>query len=60
MAAAESAAEQAGEELSPLLRYRADEYVQAERMLERRRLMFAVACVVCLFATVVGAFGLTT
>ncbi|QDV42109.1 hypothetical protein Enr13x_19520 [Stieleria neptunia] len=60
LAAAESAAEQSGEELSPLLRYRADEYIQAERMLERRRLMFAVACVVCLFATVVGAFGLTT
>ncbi|MCS7465250.1 hypothetical protein NZK35_01020 [Stieleria sp. ICT_E10.1] len=60
LAAAESAAEQSGEEFSPLLRYRAEEYVQAERMLERRRLMFAVACVVCLFATVVGAFGLTT
>ncbi|WP_182866790.1 hypothetical protein [Stieleria mannarensis] len=72
LAAAESAAgsatekssdpstEPPGEGLSPLLRYRADEYIRAERMLERRRLMFAVACVVCVFATVVGGFGLAT
>lgn len=46
--------------LSPLLRYRATEYIQAERMLERRRLAFIVACVVGIFATVVGGFGLTT
>ncbi|WP_147870342.1 hypothetical protein [Stieleria maiorica] len=59
LAAAESATESAAE-LSSLLRYRADEYIRAERMLERRRLMFAVACVVCLFATVVGGFGLAT
>ncbi|MCA9139515.1 MAG: hypothetical protein KDB00_22230 [Planctomycetales bacterium] len=46
--------------LPPLLKYRATEYVQAERMLERRRLLFVVAGVIFSFAAVVGGFGLAT
>lgn len=64
LALAEQANAQSGAEanavLSPLLKFRATEYVQAERMLERRRLLFVVASVVCLFAAVVGGFGLAT
>lgn len=64
LAAAESARPDSSSDpddvLSPLLLFRAQEYIQAERMLERRRLLFAVTCVVFLFAAVVAGFGLTT
>ncbi|TWU05763.1 phytochrome family protein [Stieleria varia] len=46
--------------LPELLLFRANERVAAERMLERRRILFAVGSMIVIFATVVGGFGLTT
>ena len=53
-------AEQLGDGLPELLAYRAKERIDAERMVERRRMILVIVSVVGLFGTIVGGFGLTT
>lgn len=55
-----SAAETLGGELPELLRYRAQERIDADRFLGRRRIAFGVACALFVFLCVISTFGLTT
>lgn len=53
-------ADESDAEIPELLAFRAQERISAERMLERRRVLFAVGSMIIVFASVVGGFGLTT
>ena len=53
-------AEKSGEEIPELLAFRTKERLDAEKMLERRRLLFAIGAMIAIFASVIGSFGLTT
>jgi hypothetical protein len=60
VAEALEAAEVLGDDLPPLLAYRARERMDADRFLGRRRIGFAVACSVFLFLSAISSVGLTT
>ncbi len=60
IAKALEAAEQLGDELPPLLAYRAEERIAADRMLDRRRIGFGVGVAVSIFFAAVLAVGLST
>ncbi len=60
VAEALEAAEELGEALPPLLRFRARERIDADRFLDRRRICFGIGVSVLLFLGAIVAVGLTT
>ncbi|MFK8113021.1 MAG: hypothetical protein AB8B91_12515 [Rubripirellula sp.] len=58
--AALEAAESLGDQLPPLLAYRAKERIDAERFLGRRKIAFGVACSLFVFLCAISSVGLTT
>jgi hypothetical protein len=60
IAEALKAAETLGDGLPPLLAFRAQERIDADRFLDRRRIAFGVGVALFLFLTGISFFGLTT
>ena len=54
------AAEELGDDLPPLLAFRAQERIDADRFLDRRRIAFSVGVALFLFVTGISSVGLTT